>query len=405
MTSENEKSENVKTIRELLGMDVEDEFALPTSPVPVSASGPAPVLNLPVPEVEEEIHEAIEAEEKAEAVHEPEATEFEPVMEAKSKMANYLGKDWIRYPLIFLVTLVFFYLVLNFRGLTKQFTGFLFPPKANQEVVLGDEFGGFNEWIRKYYVYVSNDEVLAANNDPDGDGLTNMDEFYLGTNPFRTDTDRDGTGDGREILAGSNPLYEGSFHEYQRQIVAEHLDRNVIASRIDYNNSSGVAGQATAGPFPQNVQSRFIVDTNVPGEIEIPRLSVKAPVIWSKQFENMEEDLKWGTAHHPLTPYPGERGTSSIHGHSSGNFDDGNFKTVFTRINFLEPGDEVFVTVHSINRETRKYRFIVRAEKVYAKTDPAQFADKNAFILNLSTSWPVGTARERYVVTTELVGL
>src|SRR3989344_1194234 len=117
MTSENEKSENVKTIRELLGMDVEDEFALPTSPVPVSASGPAPVLNLPV--------------------HEPEATEFEPVMEAKSKMANYLGKDWIRYPLIFLVTLVFFYLVLNFRGLTKQFTGFLFPPKANQEVVLG----------------------------------------------------------------------------------------------------------------------------------------------------------------------------------------------------------------------------------------------------------------------------
>ena len=71
----------------------------------------------------------------------------------------------------------------------------------------------------------------------------------------------------------------------------------------------------------------------------------------------------------------------------------------------VEPGDEVFVSVYSINGEMRKYRFIVRSEKVYAKTDPEQFAARDGYFLNLSTSWPVGTARERYVVTTELAGL
>jgi cysteine-rich repeat protein len=42
--------------------------------------------------------------------------------------------------------------------------------------------------------------------DADGDGLTNVEEQGLGTNPLKADTDGDGISDGDEVAAGTNPL-------------------------------------------------------------------------------------------------------------------------------------------------------------------------------------------------------
>lgn len=46
-----------------------------------------------------------------------------------------------------------------------------------------------------------------ANEDPDGDGLTNLDEFKYGTDPFVADTDGGGVNDGDEVIHGTDPLY------------------------------------------------------------------------------------------------------------------------------------------------------------------------------------------------------
>lgn len=48
----------------------------------------------------------------------------------------------------------------------------------------------------------------GPSDDTDVDGLTNLQEFYLGTDPAKPDTDNDGIPDGTEVLAGSNPNHD-----------------------------------------------------------------------------------------------------------------------------------------------------------------------------------------------------
>lgn len=349
------------------------------------------------------IHEILGFEAPPEELPHAQAAEAAEVSEGVitiKKRENFFKRDIVRYPLIFLVALGFFYIILNFRAVAAQFSNTLRKPAKNDEVVLKEKTPAYNKWIKKYYTYVGNQEVLAANNDADSDGLTNFDEFYIGTNPLKADTDRDGYDDGREILNGYNPSYEGKLTARQREIIAAHLDLGAISSRKEFRILQDVAGKITNLPV-----DGFQLDRSRTGRIEIPKLGIDAPIIWTKEFSQIQEDLKNGVAHHPATAFPGEPGLSSLHGHSSGYPWDGNYKYAFTKINFLEAGDEVFATVYGTNGSERRFRYLVREKTVYQKTDSGQFAERDGHFLNLSTSWPIGSAKERYVVTTELVGL
>lgn len=48
-------------------------------------------------------------------------------------------------------------------------------------------------------------------NDPDGDGLTNAEERFYGTDPAKADTDGDGFKDGEEVRAGYDPVGPGKL--------------------------------------------------------------------------------------------------------------------------------------------------------------------------------------------------
>ena len=52
-----------------------------------------------------------------------------------------------------------------------------------------------------------------AGQDADSDGLTNLQEYQLGTNPHNPDTDGDGIPDGQEVKLGTNPLDPDTDHD------------------------------------------------------------------------------------------------------------------------------------------------------------------------------------------------
>lgn len=58
-------------------------------------------------------------------------------------------------------------------------------------------------WERKYGL---NPTLYDAGDDPDGDGLTNLQEYQGGTDPASDDTDGDGVKDGDELANGTNPV-------------------------------------------------------------------------------------------------------------------------------------------------------------------------------------------------------
>ncbi len=65
------------------------------------------------------------------------------------------------------------------------------------------------EWQKKYFnsEICANSTVCGDSADPDNDGLTNIDEYKVGTDPNNKDSDGDGLADGDEVhVFSSNPL-------------------------------------------------------------------------------------------------------------------------------------------------------------------------------------------------------
>ena len=103
--------------------------------------------------------------------------------------------------------------------------------------------------------------------DTDGDDLSDLREFIVGTNLFNTDTDTDGVNDGAEVLQGLNPL-DGFIVE--TGIVAAGPTAGE-ANMICVLNNLAVVGNRSAGITVFDVKEGLnplrIAQVDTPGEV------------------------------------------------------------------------------------------------------------------------------------------
>ncbi len=133
--------------------------------------------------------------------------------------------------------------------------------------------------------------------DADGDGLTNVREYVLGTNPRNADSDGDGARDGAEVDARSNPLLASSkppfWNGLPSGVASEDMNGNGISDAFelwlgrfdlvgtadDDHDGQTNAEEAIAGTNPLDAASRLWVGGSRSGNdmiIAWPRLLNKA---------------------------------------------------------------------------------------------------------------------------------
>lgn len=298
------------------------------------------------------------------------------------------------YPVVFIGSFLVFYSTMNFPSLAAAATG-LFTRSQDQQQ-LGQDVAAYNQWISGYFYAVSNHDLLSPNNDYDHDGLTNYDEFVMKTNPTVADSDSDGVADGVEILNMTNPWGAGPLTSAQKKLISQ-IDQNMISERISFGVSAKDLGITPANSDSANF------DLGKPGLLTIPKLSISAPLIFSPDPSAFDRDLEHGVIHYPGTALPGETGTMYVSGHSSDYiWKHDKFATIFTKINRLQPGDDIYVMVYGKDGKQYNFRYRVTGQKVYSPDDQTQFIDNSSAKLNLSTCWPIGTAQNRMVVSAQL---
>ena len=72
----------------------------------------------------------------------------------------------------------------------------------------------------------------GRDDDPDGDGLTNVEELVIGTQPLVADSDGDGASDGAEVLAGRNPALKERHWKNLNFFAPEMPDAEFIRHRV-----------------------------------------------------------------------------------------------------------------------------------------------------------------------------
>lgn len=134
-------------------------------------------------------------------------------------------------------------------------------------------------------------------------------------------------------------------------------------------------------------------------EVIISKIRVKAPLVINIEPDLIVTKLKSGVVQYAGTARPGQVGNMVIVGHSSDfPWSDGKYKNIFALLDKLAVGDKITVPFGS-----EKYIYSVTASKVVSPTDLSVLAKTNTPTLTLLTCYPVGTTRNRLIVTAKLI--
>lgn len=141
--------------------------------------------------------------------------------------------------------------------------------------------------------------------------------------------------------------------------------------------------------------------------IYLPRINKNVPLVhvpshqnFSKLEEMIQDGLRNGVVVHPVSRDPGLTGNFFATGHSSYySWDKGRFKDVFALLHEVEEGDRVYVYWSG-----KQFVYEMKAKKVVPPTqvDVLDHPEDKS-ILTLMTCTPVGTNKNRLILTGELI--
>jgi len=151
---------------------------------------------------------------------------------------------------------------------------------------------------------------------------------------------------------------------------------------------------------PEATDPYLLAMAGTPDRIRIPSLEVDAPLVESatRTQAAYKTALQMGVVHFPGTPEAGDVGNAYFFGHSSDfPWAKGDYKTVFALLPEIEMGAKIYVTDHDGNA----YAYVADGTRVVVPSDLSVLADpgNGKRMLTLQTSYPVGTALRRFIVT------
>ena len=176
------------------------------------------------------------------------------------------------------------------------------------------------------------------------------------------------------------------------------LNFTAITGRVKYDVSPGSV--AISQPTPAvETSTRPTVKPNYQPMVTIPKIGVNAPLILNIAPDQIVANLANGVVHYQDTALPGEIGNTVIVGHSSDYpWSNGHYKNIFALLDKLVPGDKI-----TIPYTDQVFVYEVTDSKIVKPTDLSVLQMSSTPQLTLITCYPVGTSRNRLIVTAKLV--
>jgi len=179
---------------------------------------------------------------------------------------------------------------------------------------------------------------------------------------------------------------------------------NLIATALLIASlASGYRFSRPRAPVQHSPPAVLATDDKISARVVIPKLGVDAPIVELNRVTDLEvaQALERGVGHFPGTALPGMAGNSYLFGHSSDHpWSAGEYKSVFARLPELGPGDQVIVT----NNPQQPFKYLVVSTTVVDPADMSvlrQFGHRQCW-LTLQTSYPIGSAKQRFIVRAKL---